>query len=46
MPRLYNRIYGLILAGVKAANGPKGWLLRKAIADKIKNNYNGNGLNH
>lgn len=35
VPRLYNRIYGKIKAGVDAATGCKKWLVGKAIATKV-----------
>lgn len=41
VPRLYNRIHGKILAGVKEAQGIKGWLLNKAISTKLDNFKNG-----
>lgn len=46
MPRLYNRIHGKILGGVKEAKGIKGWLLNKAISTKLANFKNGEGLDH
>jgi long-chain acyl-CoA synthetase len=46
VPRLYNRIYGKILDGTKAATGIKGWLVNKAIAAKLSNYRAGYGVTH
>ena len=46
VPRLYNRIYGKILDGTKAATGIKGWLVNKAIDSKLANLRAGHGLTH
>ena len=46
VPRLYNRIYGKILDGTKAATGIKGWLVNKAIESKLSNLRAGHGLTH
>jgi len=46
VPRLFNRIYGKIMDGVKAATGIKGWLVNKAIAAKLHNYKNGLGVTH
>ena len=46
VPRLFNRIHGKILDGVKAATGIKGWLINKAIAAKMDNYKNGHGVTH
>jgi long-chain acyl-CoA synthetase len=46
VPRLYNRIYGKILDGTKAATGVKGWLVNKAINAKLWHLKNGNGVTH
>jgi long-chain acyl-CoA synthetase len=35
VPRLYNRIYGLIQGNIKNATGVKGWLANKAINSKM-----------
>jgi long-chain acyl-CoA synthetase len=44
VPRLFNRIYGKIMDGTKAATGVKGWLVNKAIAAKLWHYRAGNGL--
>jgi long-chain acyl-CoA synthetase len=46
VPRLFNRIYGKILDGTKAATGIKGWLVNKAIAAKLANLRDGTGVTH
>ena len=46
VPRLYNRIYGKILDGTKAASGLKGWLVNKAISTKLANLKAGYGVTH
>jgi long-chain acyl-CoA synthetase len=46
VPRLFNRIYGKILDGTKAATGIKGWLVNKAIASKLANLKAGAGVTH
>lgn len=37
VPRLYNKIFGKLKAGVEAATGIKAWLVNKAIAAKMAN---------
>jgi len=46
VPRLFNRIFGKIQDGMKAATGPKGWLVNKAVATKSANLKGGHGFNH
>lgn len=46
VPRLYNRIYGKVMAGIKAATGVKGWLVNKAISAKLENYHNHLGVTH
>ena len=46
VPRLYNRIYGRVMAGIKAATGVKGWLVNKAINAKLENYHNHKGVHH
>jgi len=46
VPRLYNRIYSKIQAKVKEASGVKGYLLQKAIADKLWYLKNDQGVIH
>lgn len=46
VPRLYNRIFGKIQDGIKAATGVKGWLVNKAINAKLHYLKNGEGLTH
>ena len=46
VPRLFNRIYGKIKDGIKAATGIKGWLVNRAVASKLANLKAGKGLNH
>lgn len=46
VPRLFNRIYGKITDGMKAASGIKGWLVNTAVNSKMTNLKNGNGLTH
>ena len=46
VPRLFNRIYGKIMDGVKAATGVKGYLVQKAIAAKLYYLKNGQGFHH
>ena len=37
VPRLFNKIYGLMQGKMKAVTGCKGWLVQRAIATKIAN---------
>jgi long-chain acyl-CoA synthetase len=46
VPRLFNRIYGKILDGTKAATGIKGWLVNKALESKLRHYRNGEGVTH
>jgi long-chain acyl-CoA synthetase len=46
VPRLYNRIYGKIKDGVKAATGVKGWLVNRAIESKLQYLKAGQGYEH
>jgi len=46
VPRLFNKLYGKISAGVEKATGLKGWLVRTAIQTKLENCANGQGLDH
>jgi len=46
VPRLYNRIHDKIKAGIEAATGVKGWLVKKAVATKLENLKNGQGFTH
>lgn len=46
VPRLYNRIYGKLKAKIDEATGIKGWLVNKAVQDKLANYHNGQGLTH
>ena len=43
MPRLYNRIYSKLRAGLEAATGCKRWLATRAVDAKIAN-YNATGV--
>lgn len=46
VPRLYNRIYGKIMDGIKAATGVKGWLVNKAVTSKLAYLKAGQGFEH
>lgn len=46
VPRLFNRIFGKIKDGMKAATGVKGWLVNKAVTSKMTYLKNGQGLTH
>jgi long-chain acyl-CoA synthetase len=46
VPRLYNRIYGKIQEGIKAATGVKGWLVNRAVTSKLAYLKAGQGLHH
>ena len=46
VPRLYNKINGLIQDQFKAATGVKSWLINKAVSTKQYYHKNGSGLNH
>lgn len=37
VPRVYNKVYGILQAKVKEMTGGKAWLVNKAIATKIEN---------
>jgi len=46
VPRLYNKIYGILKGRFEEATGMKGWLVNKAITTKLENYRNGDGLTH
>lgn len=46
VPRLYNRIYSQIQAKMKEAKGMKGYLVQKAVSDKLYYLRNDQGLVH
>jgi len=46
VPRLYNRIYSQIQGKIKEATGMKGYLVQKAVADKLWYLRNDQGLVH
>jgi len=46
VPRLYNRIYSQIQNKMKEATGMKGYLVQKAVADKLYYLRNDQGLVH
>lgn len=44
VPRLFNRIYAKLVDGTIKAPGVRGWIFRKAVADKLANVKAGKGL--
>lgn len=46
VPRLYNRLYGVIMGKLKAAAGCKGWLVSQALQTKMANVERDGTLTH